>query len=88
MAYKYLTLNRINSTIKKFGLRLDYTKGGKEFRFKDLVSSEVVGTPLVLERLHSLTIGGWRDAAAKARGTVADGEREAAEAAVRELVEA
>ena len=76
MAYKYLTAARINSTIKKFGVKLDYTKGGKEFRLVDLKTDEVVKT-LTLDRLHSLTIGGWRDAAAAARGSVADGYAEA-----------
>ena len=76
MAYKYLTAARINSTIKKFGVKLDYTKGGTEFRLVDLKTDEVVKT-LTLDRLHSLTIGGWRDAAAAARGSVADGYNEA-----------
>ena len=76
MAYKYLTAARINSTIKKFGVKLDYLKGGTEFRLVDLKTDEVVKT-LTLDRLHSLTIGGWRDAAAAARGSVADGYNEA-----------
>ena len=42
----------------------------------DLKTDEVVKT-LTLDRLHSLTIGGWRDAAAAARGSVADGYNEA-----------
>lgn len=89
MAYKYLTSQRINSTIKKFGLKLDYTKGQKEFRFVDLSSGEQVGKTLVLDRLHSLTIGQWRGEAAAARGSVADGyaEAEAAAQAVRDVVE-
>lgn len=77
MAYKYLTLARVNSTIKKHGLELCYSKGHKEFRFLDLKTKEQVGQTVVVDKLHSLTIGGWRDAAAAARGSVADGHKEA-----------
>ena len=76
MAYKYLTAARINSTIKKFGVKLDYLKGGTEFRLVDLKTDEVVKT-LALPRLHSLSIDEWRTEAASARGSVADGYNEA-----------
>ncbi len=76
MAYKYLTAARINSTIKKFGVKLDYTKGGTEFRLVDLKTDEVVKT-LTLPRLHSLSIDEWRAEASSARGSVADGYNEA-----------
>ena len=67
MAYKYLTAARINTAIKKYGLRLNYTKGQKTFGFLDLKTETPVGNSLQLNNLHSLSIQQWRDAASKAR---------------------
>ena len=77
MAYKYLTTARINSTIKKHGLEVVYTKGDNYFYFLDLTTGDQVGDSIMVARLHHLTIQQWRDAAAAARGSVADGYAEA-----------
>jgi hypothetical protein len=84
MAYKYLTTARINSTIKKHGLEVAYTKGAGYFYFLDLKTGEQVGESVMVAKMHHLTIQQWRDAAAAARGTVAEGyaEAEAAHKAV------
>lgn len=96
MAYKYLTTARINSTIKKHGLEVAYTKGAGYFYFLDLKTGEQVGESVMVAKMHHLTIQQWRDAAAAARGSVADGYAEAeaahkaastADAQVRALVE-
>jgi len=92
MAYKYLTKARIDSTIKKHGLEVVYTKGAGYFYFLDLETGEQVGESVMVAKMHHLTIQQWRDAAAAARGTVAEGYAEAAAAAtaddqVRKLVE-
>lgn len=92
MAYKYLTTARINSTIKKHGLEVAYTKGDGYFYFLDLKTGEQVGESVMVARMHHLTIQQWRDAAAAARGSVAEGYSEAeaaatADAQVRKLVE-
>jgi hypothetical protein len=82
--YKYLTSQRVNSTIKKHGLEVAYTKGDGYFYFLDLKTGDQVGDSIMVARLHHLSIQQWRDAAAAARGTVADGyaEAEAAHKAV------
>lgn len=91
MAYKYLNSARVNSTIKKFGVKLAYTKGDGYFTFLDLETGNQVGENVMVAKMHHLTIQQWRDEAARARGSVADGyaEAEAAHnaAQVRELVE-
>ena len=92
MAYKYLTTARINSTIKKHGLEVAYTKGAGYFYFLDLETGEQVGESVMVAKMHHLTIQQWRDAAAAARGSVAEGYAEAeaaatADAQVRKLVE-
>lgn len=93
MAYKYLTSARINSTIKKHNLKVVYTKGDGYFYFVDLNTGDQVGENIMIAKMHHYSIQQWRDAAAAARGSVADGYTEA-EAAhksaakkVRKLVE-
>lgn len=90
--YKYLTSSRVNSTIKKHGLQIQYTKGDGYFYFTDLKTGDQVGDSIMVARLHHLSIQQWRDAAAAARGSVAEGYAEAeaaatADAQVRKLVE-
>lgn len=90
--YKYLTKARIDSTIKKHGLEVAYTKGDGYFYFLDLKTGDKVGESVMVAKMHHLSIQEWRDAAAAARGTVADGYAEAeaaatADAQVRKLVE-
>lgn len=90
--YKYLTKARIDSTIKKHGLEVAYTKGDGYFYFLDLKTGDKVGESVMVAKMHRLSIQEWRDAAAAARGTVADGYAEAkaaatADAQVRKLVE-
>ena len=75
--YKYLTKVRINSTIKKHNLEVAYTKGQGYFYFLDLITGEQVGESVMVAKMHQLTIQQWRDAAAAARGSVADGYAEA-----------
>jgi hypothetical protein len=75
--YKYLTSSRVNSTIKKHGLQIQYTKGDGYFYFTDLKTGDQVGDSIMVARLHHLSIQQWRDAAAAARGTVAQGYAEA-----------
>ena len=65
--YKYITKSRLDQTLKKYSLRVDYTKGQKEFRFLDTNTGVQVGETLILNRMHSLNIQEWRDAAAAAR---------------------
>jgi hypothetical protein len=77
MAYKYLTSARINSTIKKHNLEVAYTKGDGYFYFLDLTTGDKVGESVMVAKMHHLTIQQWRDAAAAARGTVAEGYAEA-----------
>lgn len=77
MAYKYLTTARINSTIKKHNLEVVYTKGDGYFYFLDLTTGDKVGESVMVAKMHHLTIDQWRDAAAAARGSVADGYAEA-----------
>lgn len=77
MAYKYLTTARINSTIKKHNLEVVYTKGDGYFYFLDLTTKDQVGENVMVAKMHHLTIQQWRDAAAAARGSVADGYAEA-----------
>ena len=85
MAYKYLTTARINSTIKKHNLEVAYTKGDGYFYFLDLTTKDKVGESVMVAKMHHLTIQQWRDAAAAARGSVADGyaEAEAAHKAIK-----
>lgn len=88
--YKYLTKSRIDSTIKKYGLEVAYTKNAGYFYFLDLKTGNQVGESVMTARMHHLSIQQWRDAAAAARGTVAEGYAEAAataDAQVRKLVE-
>jgi hypothetical protein len=82
--YKYLTSQRVNSTIKKHGLQIQYIKGEGYFYFTDLKTGDQVGDSIMVARLHHLSIQQWRDAAAAARGSVAEGyaEAEAAHKAV------
>lgn len=80
--YKYLTSSRVNSTIKKHGLQIQYTNtvhraGDGYFYFTDLKTGDQVGDSIMVARLHHLSIQQWRDAAAAARGSVADGYAEA-----------
>ena len=77
MAYKYLTTARINSTIKKHNLEVAYTKGDGYFYFLDLTTKDKVGESVMVAKMHHLTIQQWREAAAAARGSVADGYAEA-----------
>lgn len=77
MAYKYLNTARINSTIKKHNLEVAYTKGQGYFYFLDLTTKDQVGESVMVAKMHHLTIQQWRDAAAAARGSVADGYAEA-----------
>jgi hypothetical protein len=86
MKYKYLTLTRINSTIKKHGLRLEYKKGSKDFRFFSLNTNTQVGETFVLDKLHSLTISEWRTKASEYSGNTTATSKEEAEAFVEELV--
>jgi hypothetical protein len=67
MAYKYLNTARINSTIKKHSLRLEYTKGESNFHFVDLSSGLQVGNNLQIKRMHEYTIDQWRSLAEQYR---------------------
>jgi hypothetical protein len=84
--YKYITKSRLDGTLKKFNLRVEYQKGSKEFRFVDTQTGVQVGDTLVLDRLYSLNISEWRAAARNAREGVAGPGSETA-AQVREFVE-
>jgi len=68
--YKYLTSQRVNSTIKKHGLQIQYTKGDGYFYFTDAKTGDQVGDSIMVARLHHLTIQQWREAAEAARATV------------------
>ncbi len=92
--YKYLTKARIDSTIKKHGLEVVYTKGQNYFYFLDLKTGDQVGDSIMVARLHHLTIQQWRDAAAAAReGTPVTATQEVAKAIktdaakIRKLIE-
>lgn len=67
MAYKYLNVARINSTIKKHNLTLAYTKGDGYFYFIDSTTGDQVGESVMVAKLHHLSIQQWRDEAAAAR---------------------
>ena len=67
MAYKYLNTARINSTIKKHSVRLEYTKGKSDFRFVDLTSGVQIGSTLQIKRMHEYTIEQWRSLAEQHR---------------------
>ena len=82
--YKYLTSLRINSTIKKHGLQIAYTKGDGYFYFTDLVTGNQVGESVYVARMWHLTIDQWREAAAQAAATRTNGSE--ADEQVRELV--
>lgn len=67
MAYKYLNTARINTTIKKHGLKVGYTKGEANFHFVDIETGVQVGSTLQIKRMHELTITQWRELAEKTR---------------------
>ena len=83
--YRYLNAARINSTIKKYGLKLAYTKNDGYFYFLDLETGTQVGENVMIARMHHFTIQQWREAAQAARGQTPANESEA-DVQVRELV--
>lgn len=85
--YKYITIARLNGALRRFKLRVEYTKGQKEFKFVDIETNAQVGDTLILERLHSLNINEWRAAARAAREGTGTGTTSVAAAQIREFVE-